>query len=87
MDTTFNILILSERFAGARGIQLTTLGQKAVGSGDLFNRLNEGRVTFRTVDRLVQWLSDNWPEGLEWPPHIPRPEPPAAVGAGPKEAA
>ncbi|WP_425154721.1 hypothetical protein [Candidatus Palauibacter sp.] len=41
----------------------------------------------RTLRRLHEYLSDNWPEGLEWPPDIPRPEPPAAVGAGPKGAA
>ncbi|WP_425152873.1 hypothetical protein [Candidatus Palauibacter sp.] len=49
--------------------------------------MKTGRVTVRTVHRVVQWLSDNWPEGLEWPADIPRPEPPAAVGAGPKGAA
>ncbi len=87
MYSTSQVVRVAQRFAGARGIELSTLAHKAVRNGEFFKRLKTGRVTVRTVHRVVQWLSDNWPEGLEWPADIPRPEPPAAVGAGPKGAA
>ena len=74
-------------YAEARGLALSTVGRMVAGKCDFFPLLAEGRVTLRRANRVLERLSDNWPEGLEWPPDIPRPEPPAAVGAGPKGAA
>lgn len=70
-----SVLFLSRRYAGARNIEMSTLGRHAAGNSKLFERLTHGRVTIRTVDRVVQYLSDHWPEGLEWPADIPRPAP------------
>ena len=32
-------------------------------------------ITTRRSDRILQWFSDNWPPGLEWPAATPRPAP------------
>ena len=69
-----HLLRLSKRYAGARAISLSRLGGLAVANSTLFTRLESGRVTVRTLNRLVQYLSDHWPEGLAWPDDIPRPE-------------
>ena len=48
----------------------------ATGSGDTHERLVTGHdITTRRAARIVQWLSDHWPPGAEWPADIPRPDP------------
>ena len=67
-----------------------TVGRLASGDGRLYHRLAAGRdITTRRAARVVQWLSDHWPAGAEWPSDIPRPAPtpggdpePPAGGAG-----
>ncbi len=54
---------------------MSTLGRLTVGNSNIFDRLARGRVTIRTFQRLVQWLSNHWPADLEWPADIERPEP------------
>ena len=75
MYGTDDIRLLAERYANARGIALSTLARLAVRNSTVFDRLDRGRVTVRTLRDLVSYLSDRWPEGLEWPSDIPRPAP------------
>lgn len=70
-----DLLVVARRYAQARDIAMTTLGTYAAGDGKFFGRLAEGRVTIRRAKAVGQYLSDHWPDGLEWPPSIPRPEP------------
>ena len=63
-------------FAEHLGLSLSTVGRKAANHGAFFIRLESGRtITEARKDRVFQWFSDHWPEGLDWPPGIPRPEP------------
>ena len=73
MYSTNQVLLLAQRFAGARKIETSTLGRHAVGNSHIFERLGRGRVMMRTVDRLIHYLSIHWPENLDWPVDIPRP--------------
>ena len=53
-----------------------TTALRATGSGDTYARLRAGRdITTRRAARVVQWLSDHWPPGAEWPADIARPAP------------
>ncbi len=53
-----------------------TIGRLASGSGDFYVRLVRGHdLTIRRAARVFQWLSDHWPDGLDWPEDIPRPLP------------
>ena len=70
-----NLMRLGGIFAEARGIALASLGTYMVRDACFFDRVRNGRVTVRRVERALQWLSDNWPDGCEWPADIPRPEP------------
>lgn len=46
----------------------------AVNKRTLFARLKAGKsCTLRTSVRAVRWLSDHWPEGVEWSAEVPRP--------------
>ena len=69
-----DILRLANRYATARQIATSTLAREATGSSTWFNRCVTGRVTIRSAISVVQWLSDHWPKGLEWPADIARPE-------------
>ena len=58
----------------------STVGRWAAGDGRTYDRLRRGRdITTRRASRVVQWLSDHWPAGAEWPPDIPRPAPAASA--------
>jgi len=50
------------------------------GNGGFLKKLREGSTcTVVTHRKCVEWLTVNWPEDLEWPLEIPRPD----VKAGP----
>ena len=69
------ILTLAECYARARRIAPSTLSQRAKRSSTWLERCATGNVTIRSAVGFVQWLSNNWPFGLEWPAGIDRPEP------------
>ncbi len=74
MDST-SIVRIGKIFADHKGISLSTLGRKTANHGLFFKRLQAGHdLTTRRAERVVQYLSDHWPDGLEWPGDIPRPE-------------
>lgn len=64
-----------EQYARGHHIAVSTASRMATGNSDLADRIREGRVTIRTLNRLVQHLSDHWPTGVEWPAAIQRPNP------------
>ena len=68
-------LALMSLYAKRRRVALTTLGGLMVGSATVAARLENGRVTVATIRKIEQWLSDNWPDDLDWPADFPRPAP------------
>lgn len=82
-----NLLRCAEAYALAKGIGLPTLARQSAGDWRFFDRLNDDAKTFtaRKYDEVISWFSANWPEGVEWPPQLARPE--AAVIAAEPEAA
>lgn len=71
-----SLVRLGEIYAAHRQISPSRVGFLAADDGKFFQRLNSGKTcTLRTANRVLQWFSDNWPEHLEWPPDVPRPEP------------
>lgn len=76
MHTDALIADLIRRYAAAAGIAETYAARRITGSGDTLARLDRGMsLTTRRAERIVQWLSDHWPESAEWPTDIPRPAP------------
>ena len=75
MDIAESILRVAAVYGAHRNFALSTVGRIAMGSGQFFKRLKAGRVTIRRAGAALQWFSDHWPAGLEWPADIPRPTP------------
>lgn len=71
MNETLRLMTI---YSAARGLAMSTLSRK-VGSPSMADRLAEGRVTIATARRVERWLSDHWPDDLDWPADIPRPAP------------
>ncbi|WP_421581110.1 hypothetical protein [Shinella sp. M31] len=67
--------------------RLTGVGRKRV-STIVLNRGSKldgivagGDLNTGTFERAMQWFSDNWPAGADWPADIPRPQPVMALEA------
>jgi hypothetical protein len=68
------LFAVAKIYARAKNIKLTSIGMYATKDGRLFDRLRDGGgMSPDTYDRVMQWLSDNWPKG-KWPEDVPRPE-------------
>ena len=74
-------LTLVDRFCAAQGIAEATLSTRLLNAGGRLAALRDGQtdIGVKRLARAVQWLSDHWPEGAEWPVSIPRPAPAAAM--------
>ncbi len=68
-----NLVTISNIFLKKRNISRSTLGQLSVCSSTVFSRIDAERVTIRTLNRMMVYLSRHWPEGVTWPPEIARP--------------
>ena len=69
-----HIITISERLADFQGRSLATISNKCVGHARLFTRLKSGHgCNVKTFKIAMAWLSNHWPEDLEWPSDIPRP--------------
>lgn len=69
------LLELCALHGAASGMGLGALGKAALKDHTFFNRVERGDgFNVTTFDRVVQWFSDNWPDGAKWPDDIPRPE-------------
>ncbi len=77
MNSTISYMYtLARAFARATNRAESTVSRLSTGSGDTFSRLRRGHsITTCRADRAVQWFSDHWPAGLDWPEDVPRPAP------------
>ena len=72
---------LARTFSGHTHLKLSTIANYAVNDGKMFIRFEKGgSCTLKTATRMMNWLSERWPEDLEWPADIPRPETPQRSG-------
>ena len=70
------LLLLCDAYCKTMRIGDLRLGQLAGGTSMFFRRLREGRsCTIRKYRDAVQFFSDHWPHGVDWPLGVPRPEP------------
>lgn len=75
MSITEQITELGDGFAQHRGLSHWRVSFLIRGDGQFLSRLKDGKgCTIRTAETVMKWFSDNWPEDLEWPADIPRPE-------------
>ena len=73
-DTVRRLVALCALFAESTGRSISTVSRYATGSGETIARLRRGHtITTRRAERAFRFLSENWPEAVEWPAGIPRP--------------
>lgn len=69
-----NLLMLADRFCGARNLEETTVGRHCAADGRFFSRIREGKTfTAKKYDEVVQWFSTHWPADVSWPESVRRP--------------
>ena len=75
VNTTKDIPKLCAIMARATNRSDKTISRLASGSGATLDRIRDGKpMTIDRAERIFQFLSDNWPEGTNWPKAIPRPK-------------
>ena len=75
---TESLIQLGTSLARHYGRELATISTYAADDGKLFARLQGGAsITLRRDARIIQRLSNNWPDCLPWPSDVPRPDPAA----------
>ena len=72
-----DLLAVAKAYAAAKGIKMSSLGNYVRTDSTYFARLERGetKMVCEVYDEIMQWLSDRWPEGTRWPPHVGRPIP------------
>ena len=76
MNIRQHLVTLIDAFAAARGVSGSRVTTLAMGSGNVYRTLTEGgNITLDRVENAIQWFSDNWPEGTDWPEGLSRPAP------------
>ena len=72
-----SLVTLAEIYASRKGVSLWRVGHLAANRGSFFVDLKSGKRHCQTdtYERVLQWFTDDWPNDLAWPSHIPRPQP------------
>lgn len=79
MSTIHHILTCASAFAEARGVSEARVSTLVFNHGARIKLLREGAdLRMRSADAAMQWFSDHWPEGVDWPAGVPRPDPSGA---------
>lgn len=74
MNSRQHLLDLIDAFAAAKGLSGSRVTTLAMNSGSVYRLLREGKdITVGRLESAVRWLSDNWPDGTDWPEGIARP--------------
>ncbi|MBD9445781.1 MULTISPECIES: hypothetical protein [unclassified Rhizobium] len=71
------LILVSDTFGQARGLGRQRVSTIVLNRGSTLDgvAIGEKDVTTGTFERAMQWFSDNWPEGAEWPTDVGRPQP------------
>lgn len=70
------LLTLANTLARHDGVTHYAISMRAMNKGDFFKRLMEPEIDCRTrtAAKLIAWFDANWPDDLEWPEGIHRPD-------------
>lgn len=76
LPSDLDVTVVCDAYREVVELSESRIGQLAAGNPGFYMRMrNGGGCTIRLYGRVLQWFSDNWPEGAEWPPDVPRPAP------------
>lgn len=77
MPSLENLKTVALAYAVAADLPLKTLSFRIFNDGKKLDAIVNGDsdVTTARFDHAMQWFSDNWPDGAEWPGAVVRPVP------------
>lgn len=75
MNAIESILTLADAFTKAENIELSTVSWRVFGDTKKLPAMRAGAdIQVTRATKALQWFSDHWPNGAEWPSEISRPE-------------
>jgi hypothetical protein len=77
-----SLLCVARAYAAAAKVDLSTVSWRALGDTKKLGAMADGAdIQVRRYEKTMQWFSDNWPEGFDWPAAVPRPPATAEAAA------
>lgn len=72
---TNDLVTLAKNMERHGPLKLSTISTYAANDGKFFASLASGSsCTIDRAHKIFRWFDKNWPEDLDWPSDIPRPE-------------
>ncbi|MDH6265514.1 hypothetical protein M2360_000904 [Rhizobium sp. SG_E_25_P2] len=76
------LLTLADEYARLCVVEEKTVSSRVFDDGKKLRALRGGSdITVGRFNAAMQWFSDNWPEGADWPASVARPAPRALEAA------
>lgn len=64
-----HLLMTARAFEASTGVSLASIGKRSLNDNTFFSRLGADQgFTVKTYDRVMGWLREHWPDGVELPP-------------------
>ena len=74
MDGLTALFTLADAYCKATGLAEGTVSDRVLKGGNRLRDLRaDGDIGVRRLQKAIEWFSDHWPAGAEWPADIPRP--------------
>lgn len=71
-----HLLLLARLYEAAQKIEASTVSWRVFNDSKKLDALRNGKdIQVRRLEAAILWFSENWPDGVDWPPEVPRPEP------------
>ncbi|MFA7308338.1 MAG: hypothetical protein WC026_16895 [Hyphomicrobium sp.] len=75
MSSIDSLLSVARAYGAAERIDLSTVSWRALGDTKKLPAIVAGKdIQVRRFERAMQWFSDHWPDGADWPETVARPE-------------
>lgn len=76
MHLTDQLLTVARAYCAARELSMARVSTLIFNDGKKLDLLEQGKdLATKNHERAMQWFSDRWPDGAEWPLEIARPTP------------
>jgi len=70
------IIIVHAVYCRFLSLTASAVSKRVFGRGTKIDDIESGGdLSTRIFERAMQWFSDNWPDGCDWPQGVPRPVP------------
>jgi hypothetical protein len=71
------LLSVGDAFAAAVGLSRSRVSTVVLNRGSTLDAIAAGKVdvTTGTFEKAMFWFSSNWPDGVDWPVDVVRPQP------------